>query len=191
MWLPRPSAREVSFLPFIQGPSDVGVIPSCQDWFVESGRKCPRCGRSSKTAEFGWRDSSHTRPQSFCKDCTRIAWRLWYGDEKNKSKHLAQLSRRRQRRIQRNQQILAELKNRPCADCGRLFPTYVMDFDHVGEKTGEVSSFVYTSSTERLLDEASKCDVVCANCHRERTYQRLTQQRHESGEQGRGLSRSE
>jgi hypothetical protein len=66
-----------------------------------------------------------------------------------------------------------------------------MDFDHVGEKTGEVSSFVYTSSTERLLDEASKCDVVCANCHRERTYQRLTQQRHESGEQGRGLSRSE
>lgn len=28
-----------------------------------------------------------------------------------------------------------------------------------------------TGRPERILEEASKCDVVCANCHAERTYQ--------------------
>ncbi len=26
--------------------------------------------------------------------------------------------------------------------------------------------------TENLLAEVSKCDIVCANCHRERTFRR-------------------
>jgi hypothetical protein len=42
-----------------------------------------------------------------------------------------------------------------------------MDFDHVrGEKLGCVPQM---SSVERILAEAAKCDVVCANCHRIRT----------------------
>jgi hypothetical protein len=48
-----------------------------------------------------------------------------------------------------------------------------MDFDHVGEKTAEVSKYVYTSGTATLLAEIERCDVVCANCHRIRTQQRL------------------
>jgi hypothetical protein len=52
-----------------------------------------------------------------------------------------------------------------------------MDFDHVGTKTGDVSKFVYTSSPDRVLAEAKKCEVVCANCHRERTFRRLREQR--------------
>lgn len=56
-----------------------------------------------------------------------------------------------------------------------VFPPHVMDFDHInGDKRGEVSSFVYSSSTETLLAEAAKCHVVCANCHRIRTHARLS-----------------
>jgi hypothetical protein len=73
--------------------------------------------------------------------------------------------------------LVEELKSRPCADCGRTFPTYVMDFDHIGPKTAEVSSMVRTLSTERLLAEVRKCEVVCANCHRVRTYLRLKRKR--------------
>jgi hypothetical protein len=52
-----------------------------------------------------------------------------------------------------------------------------MDFDHIGPKTAEVSSMVRTLSTERLLAEVRKCEVVCANCHRVRTYLRLKRKR--------------
>jgi hypothetical protein len=47
-----------------------------------------------------------------------------------------------------------------------------MDFDHVrGEKQSNVASLVgMSASEERLRAEIAKCDVVCANCHRERTY---------------------
>jgi len=110
---------------------------------------------------------------SYCLDCSRAAWRDWYTDAENRRRHLAQLSRRRRRRIERNQRVLAELKARPCADCGQVFPPYVMDFDHVGLKTGEVSSFVYSSSAGRLLAEADNYEVVCANCYRVRTHRRL------------------
>ena len=65
-------------------------------------------------------------------------------------------------------------KSKPCADCGIQYPCYVMDFDHVrGTKLDGISrmvSMVYTE--EKLQEEIDKCDVVCANCHRERTHRR-------------------
>lgn len=62
----------------------------------------------------------------------------------------------------------------PCLDCGKPYPYYVMDYDHVrGEKTDDISSMTqhYISFT-RIQAEMDKCDLVCANCHRERTFQR-------------------
>lgn len=62
-------------------------------------------------------------------------------------------------------------KDKPCADCGVSYPHYVMDFDHVrGKKLCNVSSGRFHRSMKRLLDEIAKCDVVCANYHRERTH---------------------
>jgi len=100
-------------------------------------------------------------------------WREWYSKESNRARHLAQVAERRRRRGQRHRRLILELKSKPCRDCGRVFPPYVMDFDHVGEKTGEASNYVYTSGTATLLTEIERCDVVCANCHRIRTQQRL------------------
>jgi len=65
---------------------------------------------------------------------------------------------------------LAEIKNKPCADCGIKYPTVCMDLDH---KDPSTKLFVVASSAMRsraaLEAEAAKCDVVCANCHRLRT----------------------
>jgi hypothetical protein len=53
-----------------------------------------------------------------------------------------------------------------------------MDFDHRGEveKTGNIGSLVSQAyfTIERLKKEIDKCDLVCANCHRIRTYNRKT-----------------
>jgi hypothetical protein len=59
---------------------------------------------------------------------------------------------------------------RPCLDCGVSYPFYVMDFDHVrGTKRKEVSSL---STLKSIKAEIEKCDLVCANCHRHRTFSR-------------------
>jgi hypothetical protein len=65
------------------------------------------------------------------------------------------------------------LKEVPCADCGKEFPYYVMDFDH---REGEIKLFSIgnrtTLSGDKLMAEIAKCDIVCANCHRIRTHER-------------------
>jgi hypothetical protein len=78
---------------------------------------------------------------------------------------------RKQAREQAELEI-AVLKKKPCMDCGRLYPTYVMDFDHrPGEvKLGSVSSLLGSAAPAQAVEETKKCDLVCSNCHRERTH---------------------
>lgn len=58
----------------------------------------------------------------------------------------------------------------PCADCGIQYPFYVMQFDHVGVKKFTISDKSVSASLAAIKEEISQCDVVCANCHMERTY---------------------
>lgn len=56
------------------------------------------------------------------------------------------------------------------------YPHFVLDFDHrPGEiKTRSVSEMLKNNaSDEDIASEISKCDLVCANCHRFRTAQRI------------------
>lgn len=50
-----------------------------------------------------------------------------------------------------------------------------MDFDHrPGEgKVANVGTMRLKVSEATIRKEIAKCDLVCANCHRERTHQRL------------------
>lgn len=72
-------------------------------------------------------------------------------------------------------QWIRELKEEPCLDCGERFPHYVMDFDHRDgeQKEGIISRLANQLSVRRLEAELKKCDLVCANCHRMRTFMRL------------------
>jgi hypothetical protein len=92
--------------------------------------------------------------------------RRWY--LKNRAKVIA-ANRRRRVRIR---QWLANYKRKPCADCKRRYPPYVMDFDHRDPTTKRhlVSLLARHGSWKRLQEEIVKCDLVCANCHRIRTH---------------------
>jgi hypothetical protein len=78
------------------------------------------------------------------------------------------------------QQLLAQMirdaKNKPCMDCGLSYPYYVMDFDHRDDeiKLYNVAEMARRGSIQKLEEEIAKCDVVCSNCHRERTFRRLS-----------------
>lgn len=80
--------------------------------------------------------------------------------------------RKNMRKYRRLQEYLREAKDVPCADCGKRYPSFVLDFDHREDKEFNVGRLVSFGSWKRLLGEIAKCDVVCANCHRERTHQR-------------------
>lgn len=60
----------------------------------------------------------------------------------------------------------------PCKDCGKIYPHYVMDFDHVRDTKISNVSKLTTKSWKGLLSEIDKCEIVCANCHRARTHTR-------------------
>jgi len=74
--------------------------------------------------------------------------------------------------------IINEYKaERGCKDCGNKFPEYpqVLDFDHLdsNNKKAAISSMLqFGNSLQLIIDEIAKCELVCANCHRIRTFKR-------------------
>ena len=82
----------------------------------------------------------------------------------------------RRKRAKAQADLLDQLRDRPCHDCGERFAPYVMQFDHRDPttKTHLVSQMIGHAGTPRILAEVAKCDIVCANCHRQRTYVRRT-----------------
>ena len=74
-------------------------------------------------------------------------------------------------------EFLQKVKERPCTDCGQRYPHYVMEFDHVdGHIDGDGKHNVSGLTSQRwsvVTTELAKCEVVCANCHRIRTWNRL------------------
>lgn len=74
---------------------------------------------------------------------------------------------------QRKRRFVADFKNKPCADCQGWFHPVQMDFDH---RPGETKLFDISTPgicrIEKIYREMKKCDVVCSNCHRLRTYRR-------------------
>ncbi len=99
----------------------------------------------------------------------RAARRRHY--EKNKAVY----QQRARDRDERLRQISIEARQVPCFDCGVHYPYYVMDFDHRGDqpKVDGLNQMVRKGVGEqKLRDEMAKCDVVCANCHRQRTWER-------------------
>jgi hypothetical protein len=62
----------------------------------------------------------------------------------------------------------------PCADCGEVFPVWIMHWDHLPgfEKVGNISEMVGSRSRRITVAELEKCELVCANCHVLRTISR-------------------
>lgn len=100
-------------------------------------------------------------------DPTNAARRARYY-AKNKDKHYEGIKALRQKKLA----YIREYKTgKPCLDCGVLYPPYVLDFDHPpGEKDFAIAKQGHQVSWQRLDEEMEKCDLICSNCHRLRTF---------------------
>lgn len=127
---------------------------------------CEAC-REAHISKCASRWSSLTEEQ---REAVRNANREAHVKYRSESEHLAKATHRRYREV--NRAIIRAAKARPCMDCGVEYPYYVMQFDHLNDKEFNVGHTGPTGGRMRLLQEIEKCDVVCANCHAERTHQR-------------------
>ena len=94
--------------------------------------------------------------------------------KKNPDKFLPAVRKVNRRRREEAKQLLREYKDRPCMDCGIKYPYYVMQLDHRDPSIKKHNPSYVPSrgwSMQRNREEFDKCDVVCANCHMERTHQ--------------------
>lgn len=107
-----------------------------------------------------------------CKPCCNEYHRKWTIENPEKYKNIARNHEKRNIRSW----LITEYKDVSCVDCEKVFPWCVMDFDHRQgeEKEFSIGAFSRMSRTETNMDkvkkEIAKCDVVCANCHRVRTW---------------------
>jgi len=95
-----------------------------------------------------------------------------YANREQQLNYMKTYSKDRRAKIRK---VIEETKNVPCADCRQSYGTHVMQFDHVrGEKLLAIgSATARIKNLKALYEEIAKCEVVCANCHAERTYQRI------------------
>lgn len=96
--------------------------------------------------------------------------------QENKELYKARSLESRKRLRKERQEYVRNLKTiTPCADCDTNYPYWIMDFDHyTGDKDGQISRMVSDQSMKKLKAEIAKCEIVCSNCHRERTHQRAS-----------------
>lgn len=113
---------------------------------------------------------------AICAECgpTKIYARIWNGKNivrcvtaRNREKYHYNRDRRiRLRRLTDQVKI-----DRGCEDCGFNSHPAALEFHHINGKKHEiVSRLVSYGSRAGILREMLKCTVLCANCHRIRTF---------------------
>lgn len=128
---------------------------------------CNRCKETKSLDEFGKKGNGI---QPYCRPCNKNHSKEYYA--KNKEKQKKQIYASRKIRIENTKKYIRELKeSTPCKDCSKKYPYYVMDFDHQHSKEFLISKATDEGiSLEKIKKEIDKCEIVCANCHRIRTF---------------------
>lgn len=133
-------------------------------------KQCTHCRIEKPFTEFH-RWNQRDGYQLWCKSCRKEYDREYHARNRE---HLIELAHRRsQRLVEWHKQLKSST---PCADCGGYFHPAAMHWDHLPgtEKLTEVSLLVRRNSPRRVREEIKKCELVCANCHAVRSYQRQT-----------------
>ena len=131
-------------------------------------KRCPRCGEAKPRSEFHLSRRRRDGLQSICKSCRRLLDHALY--ERRRGTRTPSRVWERGRAAW----LLSLKAGRPCTDCGRVYAPQVMQWDHLpgSLKLGNISTDFRGRSRQEILNEIAKCELVCANCHAIRTFER-------------------
>ena len=131
-------------------------------------KRCGRCGVEKPLSEFH-RWNQRDGYQLWCKPCRKDYDRKYHA--RHRVRRVAQARARQQRFLDWHRALKG---NTPCADCGGSFHFAAMQWDHLpgSTKITEIADLLRTGSSRKLREEIAKCELVCANCHAVRSYER-------------------
>lgn len=124
-------------------------------------KTCSRCKEDKPLDEFHKSSRMKDGLQSSCKSCMAEAYTR---SRKAKQSHYQGVAKQRR---QKNVDLMREWKeNKGCQVCGESFgPCLELHHLDPNEKEGDPSNLAQVSFV-KFLQEAEKCVVLCANCHR-------------------------
>ncbi len=151
-------------------PSKVDVAgsnPVSRSFFLET-RRCGSCGEAKPIDDFTFRSRASGKRHTTCKACQQRFKRTHY--ERNRHSYLRKSAEQKKQAIGRCRvRILQYLQKHSCVDCGENDPN-VLEFDHIEGKRRSITQIVLDGvAWERIMEEITRCEVRCANCHRKKT----------------------
>lgn len=118
------------------------------------------------------------KEKSICKDC----YTQLYGDIFEIEKKQKENRRKIEKEIKfKNLTFVFNiLKESVCENCGNK-DFRVLEFDHRFRelKDDNVSNLITNGTIKKLKEEISKCDILCANCHKIKTHRENNSWRHQ------------
>ena len=153
--------------------SKVGVPEGVTLVFSNPSTREKLCVRCEDPFYDGSQSNARRYCSTSCHDVARKEVGAAYRKERREHYNKLNAANQRRKKAERHRAI-AEIKSVPCADCSGKYAPYVMDFDHRDPslKKYEINYLLNKTGCpwSRLLTEIEKCDVVCVNCHRLRTW---------------------
>jgi len=129
-------------------------------------KTCLTCNLEKPLSEFHKKGSAKDGLNSYCKPCAIIKAKASYRslDSKNRT-------------VQQGKEtvvLLRDIVNRikiehGCCFCvGIDYPAICLDFHHLDPtiKEDEISRLIVRKNRKKIIEELTKCVVVCSNCHR-------------------------
>ena len=82
--------------------------------------------------------------------------------------------RARKENAAKKRDMIRQAKSVQGTDCGGTYPYYVMQLDHLRDKSFGLGRAAHKDhGIGKIQEEIEKCEPVCANCHAERTQSRM------------------
>lgn len=134
-------------------------------------KTCTKCNTEKPVSSFGMKLGNL---HSWCRECLAAYARERYSSSSDLRRNAVARAKRNREKLRITfRRILKEIKASPCVDCGRSYNPWVMQFDHLHGKLFNIAHAAETGASElKLRAEIAKCELVCANCHADRTHRR-------------------
>lgn len=148
-------------------------------------KTCTNCHKIKSEKDFYYKNKDLGKFHAQCKVCYSEKRRIFYKEHyfKYGSEYRARaIARKRRLKNNLRKALLEYLKDKACVHCG-ISDVRVLEFDHINPATksfGIAQAITRTLQWENVLEEISKCQILCANCHKIKTAEQQGWYKHTS-----------